>query len=162
MEIQDTLLNYAEVAVALAGFSAIVVVLRGNAKRWRTDDANMFHGMIVHAGMAVVFCLLPIMLNVVVQDVVTTLRLACTILGVQILAHSGYVMFFLSHARTSRWVMLIGLLIGLVQFAVYTDWGVHREFDFYQLGIAWHILQAGVVFVLLVWIPKSAIDDDTA
>ena len=74
----DTLLALAEVAVALAGFSAIVVVLkRGVTGQWTSHDADRFHGMIIHAIAAVVFCLLPMIVDVVVQDVVTTMHICC-------------------------------------------------------------------------------------
>ncbi len=154
----DTLLALAEVAVALAGFSAIVVVLkRGSEGKWQTRHADQFHGMVIHAIFAVVFCLLPNFLNFVIQDVVTTLHVACAVLGVQIIAHAVGVMTFETTSAASKMTLGFGLLVGLAQFTVFTTWGVMRELDIYSLGIMWHILQAGVLFVMLVWIPKSDI-----
>ena len=72
-EAQGTLLTLAEVAVALAGFSAIIVVFRrGTNGKWRHRDADLFHGMVIHAICAVLFCLFPNLVNLVVQDAVTT------------------------------------------------------------------------------------------
>ena len=156
---QNTLLALAEVAIALAGFSAIVVVLkRGTEGKWTLADADRFHGMVIHAICAVVFCLLPSILNTVVQDAVTTLHIAAGLLGLQILLHTGAVMFFASTDRLARFALLIGVLIGLFQWTVFTDWAAHREFEIYLVGVIWHTLQAGLLFVMLVWIPRHAIE----
>ena len=145
----------AEVAIALAGFAAIVVLLRRDSDgAWSSDHADQFHGMILHAISGVVFATL---INVVVQDPVTSLHIACAVLGVQVLVHSIAVMGF----RTSGWVarvsLSLGLVVGTLQFAAFTDWGAHRELDIYLVGVIWHILQAGILFVMLVWIPKDQI-----
>ena len=157
---QDTLFTLAEVAIALAGFSAIVVVLkRGSEGRWSATDADRFHGMVIHAICAVVFCLFPAVLNAVVQDAVTTFHIAAALLGVQILCHAVAVMFFATTDTASRLALGVGVCIGLFQGAVFTDWGIHREFEIYQVGVIWHILQAGVLFVMLIWIPRADIDE---
>ena len=45
----DVLFTVAEIAVALAGFSAVVVLFkRRDSGRWRAADADRFHGMVVH------------------------------------------------------------------------------------------------------------------
>ena len=156
----DTLLGLAEVAIALAGFSAIVVVLkRGETGNWTQADADRFIGMVVHAIFAVVFCFLPTILNVVIQDPVATLHVACGLLGVQILVHTIGVMFFSTSNVIARISLSFGVLIGLLQFGAFTDWGVQRELELYIIGVVWHILQAGVLFVMLIWIPKEAIRD---
>ena len=155
----DTLLSLAEVAVALAGFSAIVVVLkRGVSGQWTNFDADRFHGMIIHAIAAVIFCLLPLIIDVIIQDVVTTLHICCAVLGVQMIAHAVGVMFFSTSGLLSRLSLSVGVIFGLLQFATFADWGAHREFTLYTLGIVWHILQAGLLFVMLVWIPRDAIE----
>ena len=154
----DTLLSLAEVAVALAGFSAIVVVLkRGASGQWSASDADQFHGMIIHAIAAVVFCLLPMIVDVIVQDPAATLRLCCAVLGVQVILHAVGVMSFSTTGPWARLSLSVGLVIGFAQFAAFTDWAATREFALYVLGIVWHILQAGLLFVMLVWIPRRAI-----
>ena len=62
--------------------------------------------------------------------------------------------------RSAFYLLLFGLVLGLVQFTVFTDWGAYREFEIYQVGVIWHILQAGVLFVMLIWIPRTDIDKD--
>lgn len=161
-EAQDTLLSLAEVAIALAGFSAIVVVLkRGVEGKWSAVHADKFHGMVIHAIFAVVFCLLPMLLNILVQDISTTFRILCAVLGAQIIAHSLGVMFLNTTSKRARFPLALGTLIGIVQFLVFTDWGVQREYEIYLAGIVWHIIQAGLLFVMLVWIPARSIEDES-
>ena len=153
---QDLLLGLAEVAIALAGFAAIVVVLkRRESGAWARADADPFHGMIMHAVCAVGFCLLPFLVDVYVQDMVTTLHGLAGILGVQLIAHSIGVMRMPTTARWGRIAMTSGILVGLTQGLVFTGWGVHRELQIYAAGIVWHIVRAGVLFVMLVWIPET-------
>ena len=50
----DVLFSLAQIAVAFAGFSAIVVLFgRGASGRWRQSHADRFHGMVLHAMVAV-------------------------------------------------------------------------------------------------------------
>ncbi len=160
-EQQDTLLALAEVAVALAGFSAIVVVLkRRESGRWGAGDADRFHGMVIHSICAVVFCLLPSVIDVIVQDPVSTLHITAGVLGAQIIGHCLMVMALAtSGGAFARAMLSLGLLVGCLMFAVFSDWGAHREFAIYTVGIIWHILQAGVLFVMLVWIPSDSVED---
>ena len=158
----DTLLGLAEVAIALAGFSAIVVVLkRGEAGTWTRVDADRFIGMVIHAVFAVVFCFLPSLVNVIVQDAVTTLHITCALLGAQILVHSIGVMFFSTSNLIARLTLIFGILIGLIQFGAFTDWGINRELELYIVGVIWHIIQAGVLFVMLIWIPNESLEAES-
>lgn len=158
-EAQDTLLSLAEVSVALAGFAAIIVVLRrGNEGKWTEASADQFHGMVMHALCAFVFCLVPMLVDLVVQDVVTTFHICAALLGTQIILHSIGVMFMSTTELVGRLLLSLGLVIGALQFTVFTDWGAQREFVVYTGGIIWHVMQAGVLFVLLVWIPRTNIE----
>ena len=157
----ETLLALAEVAISLAGFSAIVVVLkRGVTGTWSAYDAGRFHGMLVHSAFAILFCFLPSVTNIVVQDPVTSLHISSGILGVQIIVHCIAVMGMSTSGVSAKVTLGIGLVFGLVPLAVFTDWGVHRELELYLIGVIWHILQAGTLFVLLIWIPKEEISDE--
>ena len=161
-EAQGTLLSLAEVAIALAGFSAIVVVLkRGVEGKWSALHADQFNGMVIHAIFAVIFCLLPMLLNILIQDVSTTFHILCAVLGAQVIAHSFGVMFFNTTSTAARLSLAFGVLIGATQFLVFTDWGVQREYEIYLTGIVWHLIQAGLLFVMLVWIPTGLIEEET-
>ena len=50
-----------------------------------------------------------------------------------------------------------GLAIGILMFTAFTDWGVNRELEFYILGVIWHIIQAGILFVTLIWVKQEDI-----
>jgi hypothetical protein len=159
-EAQGTLLSLAEIAIVLAGFSAIVVVLkRGVEGKWSALHADQFNGMVVHAIFAVTFCLLPMLLNIFVQDSSTTLHILCGMLGAQILGHSLGVMFFQTTSKSARFSLAFGVVVGATQFLVFTDWGVQREYEIYLTGIVWHIIQAGLLFVMLVWISAGMIEE---
>ena len=109
---QNTLLSLAEVAIALAGFSAIVVVLKRSVEgKWSAAHADQFNGMVIHAVFAVVFCLLPMLFNIVVQDISTTLHILCAVMGVQVVLHSVAVMFFSTTAIGARISLGFGMLI---------------------------------------------------
>ncbi len=111
-----------------------------------------------HALVAVGFCLLPLGVDLVVQDTVTTLHIVCALLGVQLLVHGARSMRLGRH-QGEEWAMggamalaarsssVIGMLIGLLQFGVFAAWGVHRELHVYLGGIAWHIVHAAVLLL---------------
>ena len=156
----DTLFATAEVAIALAGFSAIVAILKRNAQgMWQKQDADRFNGMVLHAVSAVIFSFLPYLLNVIIQDVVTAIHFSAVILGVQLIGHSLIVVRLGAAGRGGNYVMgALGVLIGLLQLTVFTDWAAHMEMDIYLAGIIWHILQAGLLFILLIWIPQNRVE----
>ncbi len=159
-ESPDNLLALAELAIALAGFSAIIVVLRNNdSEKWAARDVDYFHGMITHSAFATLFCLLPALVNLVAQDTVLTLRVCCALIGLQIISQAVVVLRLPSSGKLAVGTMLLGLLLGFSQLLVFTPWGEGLELRFYQGPIIWHILQAGMLFVLLVWIPDSERDD---
>jgi len=159
LEVQSTLLGLAEVAIALAGFSAIVVIFkRGRDGKWSVKDADQFHGVVVHAVFAVGFCFFPSVINLLVQDVSTSLHIACAVFGTQIVLHAGGVLLVKFPGLLVVISLVLGLIIGLVQFTVFTDWGVNRELEIYVVGIIWHAMQAGLLFVLLIWIAREDID----
>ena len=56
----ELLFTLAEISVALAGFSAIVVLFkRRDSGRWHAADGNRFNGMVFHAIFAAFFCIFP-------------------------------------------------------------------------------------------------------
>ena len=74
------------------------------------------------------------------------------------IAHTIGVMRLATSDWKARLMLMVGLLLGMLQFTVYTSWGIHREFEIYSVGIIWHIMQAGLLFVLLIWIDKEDIE----
>ena len=60
-----------------------------------------------------------------------------------------------SSGKLAAGAMIFGLLVGFSQLLIFTAWGENHEIKFYQGAIIWHILQAGLLFVMLAWIPPT-------
>ena len=83
------LYSLAEIAVTIAGFSAIVVLFkRSDSGTWLPSDADRFNGMLIHAMAAVFFCVLPSLIAVFETNEGTIWSIASAVLGVQIVGHS--------------------------------------------------------------------------
>ena len=145
----DTLLFLALIAALL------VVAAKGRSGEpaWGLERQAAVHGLV-----AIGFCLLPLGLDLVLQDSVTTLHVACALLGAQLLVH-GVRSMRLGRFQGEEWAMsgpmalaartsaIIGILIGLLQFGVFAAWGVQRELNVYVGGVAWHIVHAAVLLL---------------
>ena len=146
----ETLISLAEVAIAIAGFASIVLVVKStSSQKWSKQDTDFFTGMALHAMFAVFFCFLPALVNIFIQDPVSTLRITCAILGTQLVLHGGLVIFLPSTKRLLKIFPFVGCLFGALQFFSFTDWGAQREIELYIAGIIFHTLQAGALFLLL-------------
>ena len=147
---QETLLSLTEIAIALAGFAAIVVSVRRREKGdWTESDGDFFAGMILHSVFAAVFGLLPTLLHALTLDLTLSIEIAAPRLGIQIVCHSVAIMFSSTTPVWARIPLGVGTVLGLSQFLTFTDAPPEREFAFYTAGIIWHLFQAGMLFVLL-------------
>jgi len=36
--------------------------------------------------------------------------------------------------------------------------GFGRAFDAYLVGVVWHVVMSGALFLMLIWVPKSDVD----
>jgi len=156
----DILFSLAQVAVALAGFSAIVVLFgRGDSGRWRRARADRFHGMVVHAMVAVLFCLLPLLIGVFTSDRNVIWNLANALLGAEIVGHVSAVLFMTSTtgARVRSFIS-IGYLFGAVQFMNVAGVVFDHEFRAFLAGVVWHVIMSGMLFVMLIWVPNADVD----
>ena len=90
----ETLISLAEVAIAIAGFASIVLVVKStSSQKWLKQDTDFFTGMAFHTMFAVFFCFLSALVNIFIQDPVSTLRITCAISGTQLVLHGGLVIF---------------------------------------------------------------------
>ena len=161
MSDQGRLDGLAEVAIALAGFAAIVVVLKGRGEgKWALTDADQFHGMIVHAVVAVLFCLLPRWIYTVISDQTLATVVACVLLGCWTIVHSIGVMVRIVAGLWQRLAMALGLLVGAAQFAAVMAEPLMPPVLLYESGVVWHIAQASLLFLMLVWVRSEAIEGD--
>ncbi len=156
----DVLFSLAQVAVAFAGFSAIVVLFgRRDSGRWRRDQADRFHGMVVHAMVAVLFCLLPLLIGVFTPDRALIWNLASALLGIEIVGHVSAVLFMATTTGVLvKLFVSIGYLFGMVQFMNVAGVEFDHEFRAYLAGVVWHVIMSGLLFVMLVWVPNEHVD----
>jgi len=160
----DTLFGLAEVAIGMAGFSAIVVIFkRLDSGQWRRDDADRFNGMLIHSMAAAFFCVLPPFLAAFLAEPVTLWRVGSGLLGLQIAVHASLIARLSSTAGIARGVVLAGALVALdFQVLNVTGADAARGFAWYLIGVLWHLLHAGALFVMLVWVRASDVQGDPA
>ncbi len=150
---EDLLFTLAEIAVAMAGFSAVVVVFRRRDQGgWAREDADRFNGMVLHSMASAFFCLLPSLLRVFTEEPSQVWAVASTAIGVQILGHCVVVFRLPSSGSSTAGSLAAGLAVALLSAMNVLGFGFEREFRPYLVAVLWHVLQAGVLFVMLVWV----------
>ncbi|MGH0030657.1 MAG: hypothetical protein ACQGVC_12760 [Myxococcota bacterium] len=157
----ERLLTLAEIAVAMAGFSAIVVLFkRREPGTWLATDADRFNGMIVHSMMAAALCGLPMLIGVFTHDVHRLWTIASAVMGLQVAGHAGLVLFYLQ--TTQRWAAAIvgagGLTVVVLQVLNVLGIGFDAEFGPYVVGVCWHLFHTGMLFTMLVWVREESIE----
>jgi hypothetical protein len=156
----QTLYALAEIAIAMAGFAAIVVLFkRRSSGAWDRADADRFNGMLLHAMAAGSFCIVPPFLWVFVPDASAVWTISSAFAGVQMLAHAGVVFALPSTSRPVRLLLIVPL--GLVVLQLLNVFGLYfdRGFRPYLAAVLWHIFQAGLLFVTLVFVRPEDTDD---
>ncbi len=147
----------------MAGFSAVVVIFKRRATDlWRKADADRFHGMVIHAILASLFCFLPFLVIEFTGTESDALRWCSGFLGVATAVQlTGAI-----RAESSSNLWIKGQLI-VVGAAIVVLQGLNAIWDFpryhlglYLIGVFWHVMQAAIVFVMLIWIPASSIEKD--
>ena len=108
--------------------------------------------------LAVFFCFLPSIVNIFIQDLETTLRITCTILGTQLLLHGAIVICLPTTKNLFYIFPIVGSSFGVLQLFSFTDWGLQRIFELYLAGVIFHVLQAGALFLLLTLPSREATD----
>ncbi len=157
----DGFQSLAEVSIAMAGFSSIVVIFkRRETDTWRKADADRFHGMILHSMLAVLFAFLPFAFTSFDIESSNTFRwcssLLAVVTGLQVIVTSRL------EASSSIWtrmqVLIGGVFIALLQAFAGLGFFPELGLGIYFGGVLWHLVQAGALFVMLIWIPNSSIE----
>ena len=147
----DTLLTLAEVAITMAGFSSIVVIFkRRESEKWSRTNANRFHGMVIHSILASLFCFLPFLLLEFIESEAETMRWCAAVLAVMV---AWQVIMISKLERNSHIAVRLQLIIGGLAVLLF-------ELGLYILGVFWQLMQAGTLFVMLIWIPESDVEPD--
>jgi hypothetical protein len=159
----ETLLSLAQLAVAITGFAAIVVVFsRRESGHWRRRGANSFNGMLFHSAAALVFCLLPVALGALDLPALTVWRVASGLLGALLALHAAIVAIRLAAGRSwaARAAVLLlewpvaGLLLAIAGGA----WP-ERAAGLFVAGVCLQILQAAGLFLELSFVPRADMED---
>ena len=160
----DTFQTLAEVSIAMAGFSSIVVMFkRRESDTWRKEDADRFHGMVIHSMLAVLFSFLPFAFASFNVDSGITFRWCSSILaivtGIQVVVSSRL------ESSSPIWIRLqivvSGAVIILLQGAAGAGAFAEQALGIYFIGVLWHLFAAGGLFVALIWISSSSIEVST-
>lgn len=156
----SVLLSLAQLGVAFAGFAAIVVLFGRDGGRWKGHHrVDRFHGMVVHALVAVLFCLLPLIIDAFTAKPDSIWRIGSALLGVEIVAHTtGVLRMATTIGGFARRFVAFGYVVAAMQFANVAGIGLERAFDAYLLGVVWHVVMSGALFLMLIWVPKSDVD----
>lgn len=158
----ETLLTLAEVAIGMVGFSAIVVLFRRRAAdTWRRADADRFHGMVIHAVHAAFFCILPAIVRDFVVDEASVWALCSGLLGVTTALHVARASTLSSNSLPARAALAgVGGLVVALLFLNALLLSESHGFGLYAIGVFWHVVQAGLLFVMLIFIPDEQIVED--
>jgi len=159
----NTLLTLAEVAITMAGFSAVVIIFKKRETgTWFKSDADRFQGMVTHAIIAALFCFLPFLVIEFVSTEAHALRsssgLLCLSTAIQL---TGAIR---AEGIKNVWVTvaivgvggIIVTLLGINAIGSFPNYVL----GFYLIGVFWHLVQASILFVMLIWVPASQIEGD--
>lgn len=163
MSESETLFSIAQVAIGLAGFSAIVVGFkRLESGDWHRADADRFNGMLIHAMCAALFCVLPSILAPFAPSASALWTLASALIGLQIAVHAGLVLTLSSTDLAGR-IQVGGFAAAVVLLQASNVLGVGFDHAFgpYLVGVLWHVIQAGVLFVMMTFVRAADIRDDS-
>ncbi len=158
----DTLLTLAEVAITMAGFSAVVIIFKKrDTGTWFKSDADRFQGMVIHTIIAVLFCFLPALLIEFFTETYA-LRLSSGLLCIGTAVQlAGAIR---AEGIKNVWITVVivsgggGIVIlqGINAIGIFPNYVL----GLYLIGVFWHVVQAAILFVMLIWIPASQIESD--
>ena len=156
----DTLYSLAEVSIAMAGFAAIVVVFRRRDRGgWHPADADRFNGMLLHAMAAAFFCFLPTALWIFFTAPGRIWAIGSVAMALQVLAHAWTIFRLPTSDGWVRVFLVLPLLVVALQVMNVLGIGYSAEFRPYLAGVLWHLFQAGLLFVMLIWVRESDLAD---
>ena len=143
----------AELAVAIAGFSGVVVALETQPVRsWAPSRRRDLRVLLQLSALALVFSLVPL----AAYSIVDTAGFWRWGLGVYGLIHAADVFTFLLRqtegVRRPVWLGLVFALAQILVAALLTDSAAEAM---YMVSVMWHLGGAAMGFVLLLWTRQS-------
>ena len=156
----ETLRNFAEIGIAIAGFSAIAATLRSRVSGpWAEADRLALLSLLETSALVVFFALLPQVLEQIVRNE-RTLWVGANLAYVA--AHSFHYFIGARRLRTGRetinpmrtWGGLIlflgGMVVILTQAALAAFGGLDSIRFIYLVSLTWHSCVAGAMFGALI------------
>lgn len=155
----ETLRNFAEIGIAIAGFSGITSALRSRAAgSWSPDDRLALLSLLETSALVVFFAVLPQVLQQLLQDGQTLWVVSNLVYAA---AHASH---YVVHGRRiarlgsvrpvgqgAGWALFLGglLVIGAQVALVVVGDSAQLRF-IYLVGLTWHSCVAGVMFGALI------------
>ncbi len=162
MEHTDTLLTIAEIAVAFAGFSSIVVVFRDRySEGWEPLDAVRYRAMLAGSLMTALFTAVPLVVSWLAVPPSLIWRVSSTVLllwfFVLIFAQYRIRSLFPTPAGQVSWVLFILTSSGAAACLGLNALGIafHGAAEPYLVGITWILVLSGWQFFQLVALPPN-------
>jgi len=153
METTDIITTLAEIAIALVGFSAIVVVLNPRPIRdWAESDQFNFRILVQLSAIVVVFCILPFGTHILLDDD-QAWKSALLIYGiVHVIDLLSFIIRFAKHVpRANRILPFLGMIVAVSQIIVAMLAGPKLVELTYLVALVWHLFVAFISFVILVY-----------
>ncbi|MEH6543023.1 MAG: hypothetical protein V7721_03685 [Porticoccaceae bacterium] len=153
MQSTDLILGISQIAVGLAGFSAIIVTLNPKPIRdWdKTDQLNL-RLLIQISIIVILFSMLPFLFSVTLNKA-ETWKYALLIYGVIHLADVGF--FLLKKTKNTsnifRYFALCGCCVALAQIAIGLFGSTPARETMYLFVLVWHVGIIFMAFILLLY-----------
>ena len=158
----DTLLTFAEIAVAFAGFSSVVVVFRNRGSgTWAGLDAFRYRSMLSGSLLAAAYAGLPMVVSWLgfPRELVWRVSSAALLVWFAVLV---FVQFrtrslFPTLGGTVRWILFLSTSVGIAVWLSLNVIGVVPDgpAEPYLVGVTWILFLAGWQFFQLVSLPND-------
>ncbi len=153
MELNDIITTIAEIAIALVGFSAIVVVLNPTPIReWASSDQVNFRVLVQLAAVVAFFSILPFGTHLIFDEA-QAWKYALLIYGIYHFIDLASFVFRFPHdtLRINRSLPLIGFIIAIFQVLIPFIGNTSAVQFTYLTALVWHLIVSFISFVILVY-----------
>ncbi len=153
MELGDIITTIAEIAIALIGFSAIVVVLNPNPIRdWSVSERFNFRILVQVGGIVVVFSILPFGTNLILDEHLAW-KYALLAYGIfHIVDLTTFVIKFPTDVTSiNRSLPYFGYVVILIQISVPFFGNTEAIKVTYLASLVFHLVISFIAFVILVY-----------
>ena len=153
METSSIITTIAEIAIALVGFSAIVVVLNPKPIReWHASDQFNFRVLVQLAAIVVFFAILPFGTNLMFDEFLAWKYALLAYGTFHIFDLSTFVFEFPPGALLINRVLTCGgFFVAILQILISFIGSTSTIEATYLLGLVWHLIVAFISFVILVY-----------